>query len=55
MRVSVGIGDVWAEIEDDAPYDRAHAQEMLTVCSGEVITDYEATLTIGEPRAEDAK
>ena len=55
MRAFVSIGDVAAELEDDAPYTRAHAKEMLADCSAEVITDYEATLTINNLKAEDAK
>lgn len=55
MRAAVAIGDVWAEIEDDNPFSAEHAKQMLAQCSAEVITDYEATLTIGEPRPEDAQ
>lgn len=53
MRASVAIGDVWAELEDDEPYNLERAKEMLRCCSAEVITDYEATMTIGEPRPQD--
>ena len=54
MRAAVSIGDVWAELEDDTPYSRDHANELLAACSAEVIRDYEASVTIGDPRPEDA-
>lgn len=44
MRIGVSIDDVGAEVEDDEPFDKQRAAQMLRIVGAELLNVYEASL-----------
>ena len=47
MRAAVTIGDVMCEAEDEEPFTRQHAQELVRSLIGPACDAYEAAYSLG--------